>query len=251
MDYSCIFNQRAQSYINASVNWPTVRKHEFVAYLDVLNLKPGERFLDVPCGTGIIAALIDDRVNYSGLDPSGPFVAHCQAQGIPVVKASMRTTGLPDASFDVIGSLTGIHHEAQRAEIYSEWYRLLRPGGRLLLMDVWKGSSSDAFLNGFVHAWSSHGHSGDFVQDADLHALRDEGFVDLAVRQIDYHWCAPSEVAMHDFMQDLFGLDRQPGLSLMLQAWRQLGWQQAVEACRIPWTLAAVSALKPGGQLYD
>jgi cyclopropane fatty-acyl-phospholipid synthase-like methyltransferase len=72
MDYSCIFNQRAQSYINASVNWPAVREHEFAAYLDSLHLKPGERFLDVPCGTGIVAARIDDRVNYFGLDPSGP-----------------------------------------------------------------------------------------------------------------------------------------------------------------------------------
>ena len=207
VDYTCIFNQRAQSYIKASVKWSGAREHEFAAYLDNLDLKPGERFLDVPCGTGIVGTLTDARVNYLGLDPSAPFVAYCQAQGTPVLQASMRTTGLPDASFDVIGSLSGVHHEDDRLQLYREWFRLLRPGGRLLVMDVWRGSAVGEFLNGFVAEWNSAGHDGCFLSEADSCWLEGAGFTQVASTPLEYAWQAASVQDMSSFMCELFGLE--------------------------------------------
>jgi SAM-dependent methyltransferase len=244
MDYSAIFSARASRYVDASVRWPDVRAEEFETYLQSLQLQPGERLLDVPCGVGQLCRLKPASVNFTGLDPAADFVSACASSNVPAVQGSLRASPFVEQAFDVVGSLTGVHHEADRHEIYSEWHRLLCGGGRLVVLDVWQGSGIGEFLNGFVNDWNSLGHCGVFLQDADLQALRSVGFVDVVVREFAYHWRADSDASMHAFMQDLFGLDLRPSLSLMQEAWQQLGWQPSVGECRIPWTLSAVTAKK-------
>src|SRR5699024_9848877 len=130
-------------------------------------LKTGERFLDVPCGSGLVAEKLAPNTDYLGLDSSQQFISHYQTKGIPAVQASMHCTELPSAHFDVIDSLTGVHHETHRAGLYKEWFRLLKPGGRVLIAYSALGSPVDHFLNGFVDQWNSEGHQGYFLRDED------------------------------------------------------------------------------------
>ena len=241
-DYSSIFSSRANQYISASSLWPQVRADEFAAFFDCLDLKDGERLLDAPCGPGDAFLLKPSTVEYVGLDPAADFVCACANRGATVVKSALRHTPFLANSFDVIGSLTGVHHEALRFELYAEWYRLLNEEGRLVLVDVWKGSRTDTFLNGFVNTWNTLGHSGDFLGNDDLLALHAAGFNRLEVRHLTYHWQALSDEVMHAFMSDLFGLDQQPDLFTMQQAWSYLGWQAEPHVCLVPWYLTGIIA---------
>lgn len=247
MDYSSIFNDRAKQYVAASTRGPHIRVAEFEAYFDCLSLVDGERFLDAPCGSGQACTYVPEGVDYVGLDPSTDFVRACAMTGAQVVQSSIRSTPFQASHFDVIGSLTGVHHEAERAELYAEWWRLLRPGGRLVLVDVWAGSPVSGFLNGFVDEWNSQGHAGDFLHEQDIVALEAAGFDLLTVDQLRYQWNADSDVDMHEYMVDLFGLDRRPDLSIMQSAWRALGWRAEAHRCLLPWSLAAITGVKAVG----
>lgn len=247
MDYTSIFKERADRYVMASRQWPEIRKEEFSSYLDCLGLHPGEQLLDVPCGLAQVGHLVSPEVGYTGLDPAEDFAVAGGGTGALVVQGNLRCMPFRNHGFDVIGSLTGVHHEVQRTELYAEWLRLLRPGGRLIMMDVWVGSSIDVFLNGFVDRWNSQGHSGHFLQKDDLSALRQVGFDQVVVRQLDYYWRAPSDEEMHAFMLNLFGLDLAPTLPVMQQAWLELGWHKQESGCHLPWSLAVVTASKTGG----
>lgn len=251
MDYSNIFGNRASSYIDASGSWPATRDQELASFISLLALKPGERFLDIPCGSGLVAEKIEHTIDYLGLDPAQAFVTHCQTQGIAAVQAPMRCTELPSESFDVIGSLTGVHHESHRVELYKEWFRLLKPGGRIVIVDVAQGSSVGQFLNGFVDEWNSDGHQGYFLTEQDGQWVKEAGFSTPFINQSSYAWLAPNDIAMYRFMLNLFGLDKQPQLVDMQAAWRMLGWRPDEQACRVPWSLSAISAYKPRGGAFD
>ena len=247
MDYSNIFGSRANSYIDASQCWPDTREQELDNFINLLALQPCERLLDVPCGSGLVAKKLAPSIEYLGLDPAQDFVNYCQAQNIPAVQAQMRCTELPSESFDVIGSLTGVHHESNRTELYKEWFRLLKPGGRIVIMDVSKGSPVGLFLNGFVDQWNSAGHQGDFLTELDTQYVTEAGFPTPLINQSSYDWVAANDLAMHSFMLNLFGLDKQPPLAEMQIAWKKLGWQPDEQVCRVPWSLRVIKAYKPLG----
>ncbi|MAB24328.1 MAG: hypothetical protein CMK78_08260 [Pseudomonadales bacterium] len=245
MDYSAIFGSRAISYLGASERYPAIREQEIARFVDLLCLKPGETFLDIPCGNGLVSERIAPTVRYLGLDPAATFVDHCRNRNKPVVQSSMRCTGLPSGSVDVIGSLTGIHHEADRLTLYAEWFRLLRPGGRLVIADVACGGEVDRFLNEFVNEWNSEGHDGNFLCEQDVQLVKQSGFANVLFSQLNHDWQASTEIEMYDFMLALFGLDKQPSLAATQEAWRHLGWSKDREVCRLPWSLSVISAQKP------
>jgi len=76
---------------------------------------------------------------------------------------------------DVLVSLAGLHHLPDRAARYLEAKRVLRPGGRIVVADVLKGSSADSFLNGFINEANSMGHHGIFLDEGDVRAMEDSG----------------------------------------------------------------------------
>jgi len=110
-------------------------------------LAPGERVLDVACGTGLVALDAADAVGPDGLvvgiDLSGRMVdaARRRAQERKVSNASFarmdaERLDLPDASFDVALCALGLMYMPDPEEAVREMRRVLRPGGRLGLT-VW------------------------------------------------------------------------------------------------------------------
>ena len=103
--------------------------------------------LDLGCSVGMSTFALQDaypQAKITGLDLSPYFLAVAQYQSqqrqksIQWVHAAAESTGLPEASFDLVSIFLMCHELPQSAtmEILREARRVLRPGGHLAIMDM-------------------------------------------------------------------------------------------------------------------
>jgi arsenite methyltransferase len=103
-----------------------------------LHIAPGERVLDVGCGTGrlgdYVARLVSPNGEVVGVDPL-PLRIDIAARKHPLFKASVgRAEDLsqfPDESFDVVYLNSVFHWVKDKPSAVREFFRVLKPGGRL------------------------------------------------------------------------------------------------------------------------
>ena len=109
---------------------------------DAAQIKPGQRVLDVACGTGILAREVASRTGptgyVAGLDPNSGMLAVAK-QFAPAVEwrqGAAESLPFPDRSFDVVVSQFGLMFFTDRRQALCEMLRVLTVGGRLVVA-VW------------------------------------------------------------------------------------------------------------------
>jgi arsenite methyltransferase len=136
------------------------RQGKFVVWnklLDTIPLKGGERFLDMGCGRGAVLMMAAQRLTtgravgvdlWKKSDQSGNAaeatrrnaVAEGVSDRVYLVTGDMTTLPFADESFDVVLSSLAIHNARRgsaRDGAITEAVRVLSPGGRLLIADLW------------------------------------------------------------------------------------------------------------------
>ncbi len=109
---------------------------------DAAQIQPGQRVLDVGCGTGILAREIASRIGSAGrvvgIDPSPGMLAVAK-QPAPAVEwreGVAESLPFPDQSFEVVVSQFALMLFTDRRQALREMLRVLTPGGRLAVA-VW------------------------------------------------------------------------------------------------------------------
>lgn len=102
---------------------------------DALRGAPGRRLADIGGGTGNYALVLKSE----GWDPivvdrSAAMLARAAAKGLDTLEGDAQRLPLADASFDAAMMISMLHHVADRGAALAEARRILRPGGRLVLM---------------------------------------------------------------------------------------------------------------------
>jgi ubiquinone/menaquinone biosynthesis C-methylase UbiE len=117
------------------------------------------RVLDIGCGTGQFAAAVLERFPETqvwGMDLSDGMLRQCrqrcQAAGgrLNLVQGDSQRLPFEDDSFDVITCTHSFHHYPRQECVVAEMHRVLRPGGRLLIIDGDRDRFWGRFIFNFV-----------------------------------------------------------------------------------------------------
>jgi len=137
----------------------------------VIAVMSGKRIVDLGCGNGRLARRLAASGNVvTGVDASEEQIRLAKAESAgdtirPDFRISpMEDTGLDAAAFDVAVISQALHHAAEPSAAIREAYRLLAPGGRLLVLDLlaheedWMRTRFGDFWLGFseedLRAWT-------------------------------------------------------------------------------------------------
>ena len=109
--------------------------------LDRAGLRPGMQVLDVGTGTGLLAREIVHTLGSSdrvvGLDPSWQMMATGRRQlSIRFVQGVGERLPFPDSHFDFVTMGYALRHVPDLDQTFEEYHRVLKPGGRLLLLEI-------------------------------------------------------------------------------------------------------------------
>ena len=147
------FTEQAQTF-NASAVANAAETLD--AILAAAQPQPSERWLEAACGPGIISRRLAPHVaSMHGVDitPAMIEVAREEARATGIDNATFQAvdataTGLDAASFDGAVTRFSIHHLPVPARLFTELARLVRPGGRIVILDHLADDDAEA------RAWS-------------------------------------------------------------------------------------------------
>jgi arsenite methyltransferase len=172
MTAESVFDATAARKLEAAYLTPdTVEQRH--ATLQALRLRPGERVLDVGSGPGLLAAEMAQVVGPAGhvtaLDVSDAMLALSRRRcadldgvgRVGLVKADAAALPFGDAIFDAATSVQVYEYVADLPSALAELHRVLRPGGRVLILDtdwdsiVWR-TGDEARMARVLAAWDEH-----------------------------------------------------------------------------------------------
>lgn len=119
-----------------------------------LKSEPGKNLLDIGCGDGgLIERLSELGWEVHGIDFDENAVAHCKQKGLDVRAGDILSQKFANATFDVITFNHVIEHLFNPVEVIKECYRILKPGGKLVLATP--NNKSWMYRNIFQQNWFS------------------------------------------------------------------------------------------------
>lgn len=136
--------KRSAAEVYESFFLPALFDQFVVPMADALRVAPGQRALDVACGTGVLTRELSRRVGRTGsvvgadINDGMLAVARRAVPGVEWRKCAAEQLEFDDGSIDAVACQFGLMFFTDRRLAVQEMARVLRPGGRLAVA-VWDG----------------------------------------------------------------------------------------------------------------
>lgn len=202
-----LFDAGARHY-DSVVDWGFLRSGSFYRRwaLQRHGLRPGHHLLDVASGTGLVATAAKEILGSANtitcVDPSEGMLAVAREKlAARFIVGRAEKLPFPDQSFDFITMGYALRHVTTLDAAFGEFHRVLKPGGKLLILEVTKpsGSTGAALFKlyfkkiypGLTHLFTGSRDARDMMvyfwetmdacvrPEAVLEALRGAGFSDV------------------------------------------------------------------------
>lgn len=184
---------RWNSYASANDKFPNVRVNELNRQLELVDVQKGEIILEVGTGNGILTRPLAERTGFTGKVYSFDYrkenlisAMQRNTSALPIIfvpqqnnpQAGHYNFPIPDNLVDKVSTIASFHHyddrdlksgTSGRANALKEFYRVLKPNGKLIIGDIASGTSTQKYFDGEMNNSQSpaycqpRGHPHDFM----------------------------------------------------------------------------------------
>jgi demethylmenaquinone methyltransferase/2-methoxy-6-polyprenyl-1,4-benzoquinol methylase len=152
-----IFDETASDYdrIERVLALGTGSRYRRMA-LQRAGLRPGDKVVDVGIGTGLVAreacALVGATGSLVGVDPSPGMLGQVDLRGVQLKVGRAEQLPCEDGEADFLSMGYALRHVSDLGRSFAEFHRVLRPGGRLLILEISRpeGRIGNALLKAYM-----------------------------------------------------------------------------------------------------
>jgi SAM-dependent methyltransferase len=173
-DYRVIWNNRRNLAVHFGYYDDHAHKHHDAlsnmnrAMADLAGIQPGETVLDAGCGMGGTCFWLaqNRQAKVTGISIVEDQIRDCRTaaqkrgqSGVAFEVADYCAMPFPDETFDVVWACESVCHAHSKAAFYREAYRILKPGGRLVLAEYIRSARpvsprGEALLEAWLRPWA-------------------------------------------------------------------------------------------------
>ena len=201
-DYSAVWNRR-RSDVAVHFGYYDDRAGRHAEALDNMNraladlagIQPGERVLDAGCGLGNACFWLAEhrQAQVTGINIVASQIADCQKRAaqkasprIEFIQADFCHIPFPENAFDVVWACESVCHAEEKAAFYKEAFRVLKPGGRLVMAEYMRTArlvspEGEELLSAWLRPWAIPDI--DTADEHRTHALA-AGFQQIEMRDV-------------------------------------------------------------------
>lgn len=159
-------------------------ENKFLFQSELLALKqvvpPGKTGVEIGIGTGIFAEQLGIK---TGIDPSAKMLAYARKRGLTVVKGLAEKLPYPDSSYDFAAFITSICFVNDPAKSVREAYRILKPGGEIIIAIIDRETALGKFLESGKRKSRFYKNASFFSVPGILNLIEKEDFIPGSIYQ--------------------------------------------------------------------
>jgi cyclopropane fatty-acyl-phospholipid synthase-like methyltransferase len=157
---------------------------------DKAGITAADKVLDAGCGVGGSSVWlgVNRKCTVTGISLSTKQTVTATAlakkrgveNSVSFERRDFTNTGFADSSFDVVWAIESVCHAADKNDFITEAFRILKPGGRLIMADFFKLKNLAKQDNELIKRWAEGWAVNDFATWEDFNAgLIDTGFKNI------------------------------------------------------------------------